>query len=33
MMFLVVTGGMANFDDQLAARLVEQAMDGMKRLD
>ncbi|HZJ49356.1 MAG TPA: TetR/AcrR family transcriptional regulator C-terminal ligand-binding domain-containing protein, partial [Actinomycetota bacterium] len=31
MMFLVVTGGMANFDDDLAARLVDQAIDGMKR--
>ena len=31
MMFLVVTGRMANFDDDLAERLVEQAINGMKR--
>lgn len=31
MMFLVLTGRIANFDEGLAARVVDQAVDGMKR--
>ncbi|MGI8706832.1 MAG: TetR-like C-terminal domain-containing protein [Actinomycetota bacterium] len=33
MMFLVLTGRIANFGDDLAARLVDQAIDGMRRAD
>ncbi len=33
MMFLVLTGRIVNFGDNLAERLVDQAIDGMKRAD
>lgn len=33
MMFLVLTGRIANLDEGLAGRLVDQAIDGMKRLE
>ena len=33
MMFLVLTGRIASFGDDLAARLVDQAIDGMRRAD
>ncbi len=33
MMFLVLTGRIVNFGDDLAERLVDQAIDGMKRAD
>jgi hypothetical protein len=33
MMFLALTGRIANFDEGLASRLVDQVIDGMKRIE
>ncbi len=33
MMFLALTGRIANLDEELASRLVDQAITGMKRVD